>query len=476
MIWTTKNNNLPTQQEINAALLKMQQATQLRFLVIHVDVSVASSQQLISEERQPQVIWFDGSSDQMLIGYGIAWTHTIESDDPFEQAKSISSMLFKQLVEIGESSFNQILFAGFSFQPKGQELTGDWQHWPRNQLLLPKMLVVHNADSSQATFSFCFDTHLNFSSDAILRVISQALKEQEQRQQEKKQSTEKDSSVAFEMHVHDKKPQWEQKINDIQEQIRLGNLHKVVTARAAMFTTPRAKIFSKRRSFLALCEQNPNCYTFIFGPHQENSFMGASPETLIRYHKGAFHTQALAGTIPRSSNPTIDQQRKQQLLRSTKNRTEQGYVVNAIYESLQTICNDVQVEKEPHILALPSLFHLNTSLSGNANQQTHVLDLVSLLHPTPALGGWPSLAAQQWLSQHEDLERGWYGGPLGWFDGQGNGVFCVAIRSALIGDKTAFAYGGAGIVEASIASSEWLETELKFKTITQALRTKEEKK
>lgn len=95
----------------------------------------------------------------------------------------------------------------------------------------------------------------------------------------------------------------------------------------------------------------------------------------------------------------------------------------------------------------------------------HLMSLVSKLHPTPALGGFPRDAAMTWIQTHEAMDRGWFGGPLGWFEQNGSGVAAVAIRCALISKKGSFAYAGAGIVEGSSPTLEWAETNQKFSTI-----------
>ena len=61
----------------------------------------------------------------------------------------------------------------------------------------------------------------------------------------------------------------------------------------------------------------------------------------------------------------------------------------------------------------------------------HFFHLVERLHPTPALGGLPKDSAVEKIREVEDLDRGLYAGPIGWFDYQGNGEFAVAIRSGL---------------------------------------------
>ena len=96
---------------------------------------------------------------------------------------------------------------------------------------------------------------------------------------------------------------------------------------------------------------------------------------------------------------------------------------------------------------------------------THTLDLVKILHPTPAIAGIPTENALKLIAKYELHDRGWYSGPLGWIDKIGNGDFCVALRSAYVIDNTMEIFAGGGIVEKSIPEDEWEETEIKFKTI-----------
>jgi isochorismate synthase EntC len=86
------------------------------------------------------------------------------------------------------------------------------------------------------------------------------------------------------------------------------------------------------------------------------------------------------------------------------------------------------------------------------------------------VGGWPGEAALRWLAENEPLDRGWYAGPVGWMTAAGDGAFAVAIRSVLVEDTVARAFVGAGIVSASDPDGEWRETELKLRTVREALR------
>ena len=73
------------------------------------------------------------------------------------------------------------------------------------------------------------------------------------------------------------------------------------------------------------------------------------------------------------------------------------------------------------------------------------------------------------IREVEELDRGFYAGPIGWLDMNGNGEFAVAIRSGLIQGKEASMFAGCGIVENSDVESEFLETRIKFRPMLKAL-------
>jgi salicylate biosynthesis isochorismate synthase/menaquinone-specific isochorismate synthase len=88
--------------------------------------------------------------------------------------------------------------------------------------------------------------------------------------------------------------------------------------------------------------------------------------------------------------------------------------------------------------------------------------MAGLLHPTPAVGGEPPEGALDAITRLERLDRGWYAGPIGWMDAAEDGEFCVGLRSALLRDRIAHLFAGAGIVAESDPAAELAETELKL--------------
>jgi hypothetical protein len=95
--------------------------------------------------------------------------------------------------------------------------------------------------------------------------------------------------------------------------------------------------------------------------------------------------------------------------------------------------------------------------------------LVEALHPTPAVCGLPGDEALAFLREEEPFERGWYAGPVGWFDARGDGVFAPALRTAVAHGRSWRLFAGAGIVEGSRPDAEWEETRIKLEPVLRAL-------
>jgi menaquinone-specific isochorismate synthase len=144
-------------------------------------------------------------------------------------------------------------------------------------------------------------------------------------------------------------------------------------------------------------------------------------------------------------------------------------VVEAVRESLQPLTTDLRIASEPDIYRLSNIQHLRTAIEADLREGCGLLPIVEALHPTPALGGRPRQAALPLIQQAEPVSRGWYGAPIGWLDHQNDGMFVVAIRSAISVGTESLLYAGAGIVADSIPEKEWQETQLKFKPLMDAL-------
>lgn len=102
---------------------------------------------------------------------------------------------------------------------------------------------------------------------------------------------------------------------------------------------------------------------------------------------------------------------------------------------------------------------------GEARENENALTLACLLHPTPALSGFPHQAAKALIAELEPFDRELFGGIVGWCDSEGNGEWVVTICRARLHNNTVRLFAGAGIVPASSPVGEWRETGVKLSTM-----------
>jgi isochorismate synthase len=199
--------------------------------------------------------------------------------------------------------------------------------------------------------------------------------------------------------------------------------------------------------------------------------VGASPELLVARDGDQVTCQPFAGSAPRSTDPGTDAANAAALADSAKNRHEHQLVVDTMRASLAPLCADLDVAAEPQLSSTAALWHLSTPIRGTLREtSTTALDLALALHPTPAVGGVPTAAAVDLITELEG-DRGFYAGAVGWCDARGDGRWVVAIRGAqLSADRRgALAQAGGGIVAESDPDEEVAETTVKFRTILSAL-------
>ncbi|MFL5871629.1 MAG: isochorismate synthase MenF [Solirubrobacterales bacterium] len=241
--------------------------------------------------------------------------------------------------------------------------------------------------------------------------------------------------------------------------IRGGELEKIVLAREVTVDAPAAH--DPAALFGALRELFPSCFCFCAGS-PEGAFIGASPELLVRRRGATAATVALAGSTRRSADPAVDDHLGEQLLRSPKDRSEHEIVARRIERGLRRRAVWVHAEPDPVLIKVANIQHLATPIHAQLADPASAIELAGLLHPTPAVGAEPRDPGLAAIAELEQLDRGWYAGPVGWMDAAEDGEFCVALRSALLRDRTAHLYAGAGIVADSDPAAELAETEIKL--------------
>ncbi len=243
------------------------------------------------------------------------------------------------------------------------------------------------------------------------------------------------------------------------------DLEKVVLARALPLDVRGPAEEAPLALARALRARVRHSVTFLLALEGRGAFVGATPERLVEVGRGRAHTVALAGTAARAADPAADRRAARALLDNPKDLHEHAVVVRAVTDALRPSCKTVAAPATPRVLSLGAVHHLETPVVGDLAAPRHLLEVGARLHPTPAVGGWPRAAARAWIAGHEPLDRGWYAGAVGHADARGEGALMVALRSALVRGRRAWAFAGAGIVAASDPRAEWDETGSKLRTV-----------
>ena len=248
-------------------------------------------------------------------------------------------------------------------------------------------------------------------------------------------------------------------------EIRSGRLDKVVLAREVTVHANRplrqADLLGRLRAL------HPSCTAFAI-----DGFIGATPELLIRRSGGRIASHPLAGTAARSGDAEADQAAAAALMASDKERSEHQAVVDAISSALAPVVQQLEVPARPEIFELRNVSHLGTPITGTLAERDgafpSALELVGLLHPTPAVAGTPVDLALDYLAKLEELDRDRYAGPVGWVDARADGEWYLGIRSAIVEESSARLFAGVGIVADSDPAEELAETQLKLQAFLAA--------
>ncbi len=392
-----------------------------------------------------------------------------EGKDRFARAAEQSDALFARLraaaaedVSAAALASAPKLVGGFAFadSPPG----GVWRGWPALSFVLPELAVAISGGSALATVSVevapgADAAELEGRFAAILEAASCA---------PRPAAAGASGALSFSA-CADRAPEaYEAGVSRALAAIMRGELEKVVLARSSELL--RRSGFAPEQVLARLRADHPDCSLFAV-EHGDACFVGATPELLLERDGAQLRASALAGSAPRGRTPEEDEHAARALRESKKEQEEHAIVRRALAETLQPLCTRLDAPEAPEILRLGSIQHLHTPFEGElrGGPESALLRLAARLHPTPATCGAPREAAREFIAEHEQLERGWYAGSVGWLGSEGQGELVVALRCALLRGERATLLAGAGVVGRSVPRAELAETSLKLRATLPAL-------
>ncbi len=418
-------------------------ADDMRFAVIPLDVEPLSFVRAASD-RFEGAFYFSSPEGPAVGGVGIAAKASASGAKRFTRLRSA--------VEAWSLPEPFRAFTGFSFSPDGPA-SEPWASFGSADAVLPIATLLSHGD----------DRHLLLAipSGADVSSIVERLRSLE---------TPRDPAYPnLGDHTLESCPsvsEWTAAVADAVVAIEDEAIRKVVLARSVIVRSDTAPDgFDVVRHLERSYRQ---CFGFGWRVNGA-TFVGASPELLVRSSGGVVTSNPLAGTAPRGEGEAEDRTLAEELMHSEKDRIEHRYVVDDVADRLAAFVDELDVPAEPSLKRMATVQHLSTLVSGTTRPDVHVLDLVDALHPTPAVGGTPRDPALAFIEKAEPFDRGWYTGGVGWLDGAGDGEFAIGLRCGLLEGTSAHVFAGAGIVADSDPDSELLETRLKLRPMLELL-------
>ena len=212
--------------------------------------------------------------------------------------------------------------------------------------------------------------------------------------------------------------------------------------------------------FWQACKKYPRQFVALFSTPQSGIWLMATPEILLDGDGTEWRTMALAGTMPYNENG---------IEWSAKNKAEQQYVSLYIKRCLERCADEIK-EEGAYTTQAADLVHLRTDFSFKLRPDAAIGQLLSDLHPTPAVCGMPKDETKAFILANESNKRLYYSGFAGPLNLQGNTHIYVSLRCMQMQTGVCNLYAGGGILKESTEESEWKETEAKLSTMRQLLR------
>lgn len=422
----------------------------------------------LNPEFEEKFYWDHPENDISISAAGKVRELKSTGGNRFEQISEQTSVMKDQIdayTSIKHSMAGPLLLGGYSFD--NYNIGKVWKKFGAANFILPEWMVVKNGNLHLLTLIF---DKKDCTPDEIYQQIISQITGFLNISSALPGFTEGNRSSGSIYPIQDEngeKQLWIQKVEAAKQLIKEGEFEKIVLARSKTFSSidsPESTVLIHQ-----LRQKYSECFNFMIQKDSETTFIGSTPERLASFRNNIFSTDGLAGSTSRGRSAIEDASLATNLMNSKKDRDEHDFVVRAINENLKNFSYRIEHPKQPGIKKLKNVQHLFTPISASIKENVQIHELINEMHPTPAVGGFPRDKAVAHIHDIEEIDRGWYAAPVGWFNMSGSGEFAVAIRSALLHDESATLYAGCGIVADSDPEKEWNETLLKFKPMLDSL-------
>src|SRR5262245_11378155 len=263
------------------------------------------------------------------------------------------------------------------------------------------------------------------------------------------------------------KDQYDANVEKAKDYIQAGDIFQVVLSQRLAMPI-ECEPFDIYRALRFI---NPSPYMFFL--RMDDLYLaGASPEMLVKVRDGKVEYGPIAGTRPRGKTPQEDARLAEELVHDAKERAEHIMLVDLGRNDLGRVCKFgtvkvtdlMRTEKYSHVM------HLVSSVEGQLPDGLDSFHALEACLPAGTVSGAPKVRAMEIIEELEPCRRGVYGGSVGYVDFSGNLDTCIALRTLVIKDGTAYIQAGGGIVADSDPEREREESWNKAKALIRAVK------
>ncbi len=217
--------------------------------------------------------------------------------------------------------------------------------------------------------------------------------------------------------------------------------------------------------------RNPAPYEFFFNLGEGECLVGASPEMYVRVTGDRVETCPISGTISRGTDPLEDAENIRSLLNSAKEESELTMCTDVDRNDKSRVCvpGSVRVIGRRQIEMYSRLMHTVDHIEGRLRPGFDALDAFLSHMWAVTVTGAPKAWAMQFIEDHEQAPRRWYGGAVGMVGFDGSMNTGLTLRTAHIEQGVATVRAGATLLFDSDPAAEEKETELKARALLETL-------
>jgi anthranilate synthase len=255
-------------------------------------------------------------------------------------------------------------------------------------------------------------------------------------------------------------------VEQARERFARGDLFEVVPSQVFHGTCASPAAFYER-----LRQRNPAPYEFFLNLGEDEYLVGASPEMYVRVTGNRVETCPIAGTIARGADPLGDAENIRTLLTSVKEESELTMCTDVDRNDKSRVCEpgSVRVIGRRQIEIYSRLIHTVDHVEGRLRPGFDALDAFLTHMWAVTVTGAPKAWAMQFIEDHEDRPRRWYGGAVGMIGFDGGMNTGLTLRTAHIRGGAAEVRAGATLLFESDPDAEERETQLKARALLETL-------